>query len=391
MTDDATRKWDLVRPDVLAYYFPHWHADARDAEWISPGFTEWELVEKAVPRFPGHRQPRVPLLGHRDESDPAVMESEVRLASEHGIDGFLFDFYWYDDGPYLQDALDRGFLGRAPGGPPFRFALMWANHDLVDVYPLPAPTSRTRPRLLRPGAVGRDAFDAMADHLVAAYFTRPDYYTVAGRPFFSVYELGTFVAAMGGADAAADALRSLDDKARRAGLPGVHLDVVVWGTGVLPNHVTIDRPMEILRALPVASTSSYTWMHHVDLAAHPFPVGDWDRVREEAFGHYRAYPGELAVPFLPNISVGWDSSPRTSADGPWEHNPGYGWTPVFECSAASIAKAAADATELLAAQPDAPPIVTVNAWNEWTEGSYLLPDTDRGAELLQALAAAFPR
>ncbi|WP_157741018.1 glycoside hydrolase family 99-like domain-containing protein [Jiangella sp. DSM 45060] len=380
-----------MRPDVLAYYFPHWHADARDAEWISPGFTEWELVEKAVPRFPGHRQPRVPLLGHRDESDPAVMESEVRLASEHGIDGFLFDFYWYDDGPYLQDALDRGFLGRAPGGPPFRFALMWANHDLVDVYPLPAPTSRTRPRLLRPGAVGRDAFDAMADHLVAAYFTRPDYYTVAGRPFFSVYELGTFVAAMGGADAAADALRSLDDKARRAGLPGVHLDVVVWGTGVLPNHVTIDRPMEILRALPVASTSSYTWMHHVDLAAHPFPVGDWDRVREEAFGHYRAYPGELAVPFLPNISVGWDSSPRTSADGPWEHNPGYGWTPVFECSAASIAKAAADATELLAAQPDAPPIVTVNAWNEWTEGSYLLPDTDRGAALLQALAAAFPR
>ncbi|TDE09881.1 hypothetical protein E1269_12965 [Jiangella asiatica] len=380
-----------VRPDVLAYYFPHWHADERDAEWISPGFTEWELVNRAVPRFPGHRQPRVPALGCRDESDPVVMESEVRLAHDHGIDGFIFDYYWYDDGPYLQRALDEGFLGRETGGSPFRFALMWANHDLLDLYPLPAPTSRSRPRLLRPGAIARDAFEAMTDHIVAAYFSRPDYHTVAGRPFFSVYELGTFVESMGGPDAAADALRSLDRKARRAGLPGVHVDVVVWGTGVLPNHVTLDRPRQLLQALPVASTSSYTWLHHVDLSAHSFPVGDWDRVREEVFDQYRAYPHELSLPFIPNLSVGWDSSPRTSPDGPWEYNPGYGWTPVFECSAASVAKAAADAAQLLAVQPDAPPIVTVNAWNEWTEGSYLLPDTDRGTALLEALSAAFPR
>jgi len=380
-----------LRPDVLAYYFPHWHADERDSRWFRPGFTEWELVRNATPRFPGHRQPRIPTLGHRDETDPRVMDSEVQLARAHGIDGFIFDYYWYDDGPYLQRALDEGFLGRGQDATPMRFALMWANHDLLDLYPLPAPSSGAQPRLLRPGGVGLESFEQMTDHVVSAYFAHPDYYTVDGKPFFSIYELGTFVAAIGGVEAAAEALAGLDRKARQAGLPGVHVDAVVWGAGILPNHVTISRPRELLSALPVASASSYTWLHHVDIDAHPFPVGDWDRVRAEAFAAYWSYPDDLALPFVPNISVGWDNSPRTSPEAVWERNVGYGWTPSFECSVESITLAAAESVKLLAAQPGAPAMVTVNAWNEWTEGSYLLPDTERGTELLEALGAAFPR
>jgi len=95
------------RPKVLAYYFPSWHRDPRNAEWFGEGWTEWELLRRARPRFPGHRQPRVPVLGHQDDSDPATFDVQIPLAVEFGVDGFLFDFYWYEDGPYLERALDH--------------------------------------------------------------------------------------------------------------------------------------------------------------------------------------------------------------------------------------------------------------------------------------------
>ena len=55
---------------VAAYYYPCEHPDPRWDKAKYPGFTEWDLVRKAKPRFPGHKQPKVPLWGYTDESDP---------------------------------------------------------------------------------------------------------------------------------------------------------------------------------------------------------------------------------------------------------------------------------------------------------------------------------
>src|SRR5688572_32066145 len=49
--------------EVAAYYFPNYHLDERNRSWYGEGFTEWELVKAARPRFPGHRQPLEPVWG----------------------------------------------------------------------------------------------------------------------------------------------------------------------------------------------------------------------------------------------------------------------------------------------------------------------------------------
>ncbi len=43
----------------------------------------------------------------------------------------------------------------------------------------------------------------------------------------------------------------------------------------------------------------------------------------------------------------------------------------------------------LLALPDAPKTLNLNRWNEWTEGSYLEPDTTQGMKCLEAVREVF--
>ena len=59
---------------VASYYFGNYHpGDPRNVKMKGKDWSEWELVKAAKPRFPGHQQPKVPLWGYGDESDPKVM------------------------------------------------------------------------------------------------------------------------------------------------------------------------------------------------------------------------------------------------------------------------------------------------------------------------------
>ncbi|MEN8158096.1 MAG: glycoside hydrolase family 99-like domain-containing protein, partial [Bacteroidota bacterium] len=86
---------------VVAYYFANYHEDRRNAAYHGDGWTEWELVKDAKPRFPNHHQPNVPAWGYTDEADPVQMAQKIDAAVDHGVDVFLFDWYMYEDGPFL--------------------------------------------------------------------------------------------------------------------------------------------------------------------------------------------------------------------------------------------------------------------------------------------------
>lgn len=376
----------MDRPKVLAYYFPGWHRDPRNARWFGADWDEWELLRSAAPRFEGHRQPRVPLDGYVDESAAAAAEAQIDLARRYGVDGFLVDYYWYDDGPYLQGALDEGLLSAA-NSDDVEFALMWANHELLDIFPHGDPALGT-PRQLKRGAIDRAAFEKMARHVIDNYFSRPNYLTVEGRPWFSIYELGNLITGLGGVEAAADALRWFDQETQRAGHPGIHCDAVVWGIGVLPAAITVSDPRELVRALGFRSATSYVWIHHADANDFDFPVADIAPLRETAFAEYEKYAAELDVPFYPNVTVGWDASPRTDQSLPFDRG-GYPWTPVWDPTPSDFREGLRQAKAFLERHQPPYPIVTVNAWNEWTEGSALLPDTHHRYGFLEMIRDVF--
>jgi hypothetical protein len=372
--------------EVAVYYFPGYHVDPRNELWHGRGWTEWDMVRLARPRFEGHLQPKTPAWGHFDEADPAFAAREIDLAADNGVTCFLYDWYWYEGRPFIEGALERGFL-QAPNRRRLKFALMWANHDWVQIHPA---RHGQKWDLLLPGRASMDQFEPVMDYIIEHYFTQPNYLTIAGRPYFSIYEMGTFIRGMGSIDTAAQALARFDAKAKAAGLPGIHFNAVLWGISVLPAEVKVDNWADLIGRLGIASLTSYCWVHHYDLGKAAFPLGSY----ADALAGNRAVWEKMArtmpAPYAPNVSMGWDSSPRTLQSDKFEQG-GYPFTPILYATPEQFREALTAARRHVEQHNVAPPMITINAWNEWTEGSYLLPDTVHGTRFVEAIREVFPQ
>jgi hypothetical protein len=365
------------------YYFPNYHVDPRNEKVHGPGWTEWQLVRHATSRFPGHQQPKVPLWGYEDESRPEVMERKIDAAVDHGIDHFIFDWYHYEDGPYLERCLEQGFL-KARNVDRIDFGLMWANHDWVNVHPM----SRTFGKeLLYPGKVSPKVFRFITDLIVDRYFSHPSYLKVEGCPYFSIYDLGQFVAIHGSVEATRKAIDAFRERVRSAGFPDLHFNAVVWGKPVLPGEKVIRDLPQLITALGFDSVTSYVWIHHVELDETPFTpfqkvlkkyLQVWDRMEEQ-----------YNIPYFPNITMGWDNSPRTLQSDIWGPLPE---STFSNCIGGNTPEAFQEALEIYRkrlSQRDGPTLFSINAWNEWTEGSYIEPDQMTGMGYLEAIAKVF--
>ena len=82
---------------MAAYVYPAYVADDPRLRPFGPmGIGEWETVMTMQQRNPGHYWKRYPLWGYVNEADSAVMEMEINQAADHGVNVFIFDWYWYD-------------------------------------------------------------------------------------------------------------------------------------------------------------------------------------------------------------------------------------------------------------------------------------------------------
>jgi len=375
---------DAAEPiTVASYYFGNYHpGDRRNSKMKGAAWSEWELVKAAKPRFPGHQQPKVPLWGYLDESDPKVMAQKIAAAADHGIDAFIFDWYYYDDGPFLDRPIDIGFL-QATNNHRLKFAFMWANHDWLEIQPYKRGTPQ---KLLFPGKVTPTTFVRISDHLIKDYFRHPSYWRIDGRPYLSFYELTKLLESFGSVEATRTALDQFRARARAVGLPGLHLNAVVWGQPILPQEKKPVDAARLVRDLGFDSVTSYVWIHHVPL---PTQVTDYNVVRNEYFKYWDQAVKLFGVPYYPNVSMGWDSSPRAAQEDEFG-DFGYPFTNTIGNNTPENFRTALEKTkERLLARPGGPRILNINCWNEWTEGSYLEPDTVHGFKYLEAIRGVF--
>lgn len=365
--DPATA--DCPGVQVAAYYFPLWHPQPEDKPGEPVG--EWKSIKAAVRRFDGHDQPHLPFWGFEDESDPKVMARKIAAAADHAVDVFIFDWYYHSTGTtfkglYLESALNDGYL-KAPNNHRVKFALMWANHGLGD----------------SPGAVNREDFDAMTEHILHDYFTHPNYWTIDGKPYFSIYEVDTFIKGLGGLDATREALAAFDARAKAAGLKGIHFNAIESQIrSTPPNDVSI------LKKIGFESVTSYIWVHLVGFRDKP--QTDYDFFVENYFRVYDKEKDGYGLPYYLNVTMGWDPTPRMKPDQKFEASGNYPDTPIlFNNTPARFKLALEQARARACRLPEGHRVVTINAWNEWGEGSYLEPDTVHGMAYLEAVRDVF--
>jgi hypothetical protein len=367
---------------VAAYYFPNYHEDDRNVAHFEDGWTEWKLVEEAQPRFANHHQPNLPAWGYTDEADPVQMAQKIQAAADHGIDAFIFDWYMYEDGPFLERGLDEGFL-KAENTELLKFGLMWANHDWVDIHPY---TLGAEQKLLYPGIVSPEKFDEICDHVIENYFTKSNYWKIDGKAYFSVYDVQKFVEGFGSMEATKAAMERMREKARKAGLKGVHWNLVAWGNPILPVEKAPSNTPELIEMLGFDSSTSYVWIHHVVL---PETQTDFNYVRDAYFEHWDKAKTEYGVPYYPNVTMGWDPTPRCNLESEWAP-VGYPFMNTIGNNTPENFKIALRKTkEKLLADPNGPRILNINCWNEWTEGSYLEPDKVNEMAYLEAVKDVF--
>lgn len=364
--------------DVAAYIWPAYQDDPRYQEigLFNDHKGEWEAIYNAVPKFEGHNQPRVPSWGYFDEASAQMQEKIIDTAVEYGVNTFIFDWYWFDNRSFLENVLNEGFL-KAPNNQKMNFYIMWANHTANAYWDRNEPD---KSKVYWEGAVSREVMDGFTDHLINDYFKRPNYYKIDGKPVFCIYELTNFINGMGGIPQAREALDAFREKCVKAGLKGLHLQAIIWGSVPASLSATPgdSEPTQdkTLQALGFDSITNYQWCHLVPTNM------DYTEWGEKGTAFWEKYDKEISVPYFPHVSIDWDPNPRY----PLENGP---QDCVKDPNPEKFEYFLRKAKDYVDAHPGQAPLITVNAWNEWAEGSCLEPEEKYGYGYLEAVKKVF--
>ena len=370
--------------DIAAYVWPAYTGDELRTRMFWPeGIGEWQSVKNAEansleykPEWYETWKKRKPLWGYVNEANTDIMQLQIDCAVDHGVNVFIYDWYWYDNRPFLENCLNDGFL-KANNSHKMKFYIMWANHDANHGWDIRHSDEVAR-NVIWQGAVDRKQFEIIGRRWIDRYFTKENYYRIDGKPVVSIYSLRDFVIGLGGVKQAADALNWLRNEAMKAGLPGVHVQFIRWN-GDVENLSGVDSNVmetgaELIEKLGFDSLTHYQFCHFTSIDR------DYSDIIADVVKEWGEIDKEYHIPYYPHVSVGWDNNPRLKKLRP---NIVKNNTPQNFELALRQAKAYVDTHDLPA------PLITINSWNEWTETSYLEPDELNGYGYLEAVKRVF--
>ncbi len=336
---------------VGAYYFDGW----------SGPLTNFHYAGMPL----GPYQDREPLTAWQD-SEGCAVEQELAQAHNVGIDFFVFDWYFNTavtaGGENLNSALQ--ITHALPNKHGMQYAILYVTGPPFDVDP---------------------ANWSSAVNEWVSYMTDPAYLRVNGLPALFIINVGSMRQVWGSAAAVIGALGQLRSAAQAQGLGGVY---VVGGFGVpdgTMGQASLGAGFSIAQSDGYDAIAFYGYPFAPPAVNGMLPFSTlaqagqltWDQAAQSS-----------ALPFIPTAMSGWD--PR-----PWnEVEPNSGFLMWYSRTPQEVAQFISDSIDWTATYPQlrpepapTPPLVLIEAWNEFGEGSYILPTKGSGTTYGDAIAA----
>lgn len=337
---------------LISFYLPQFHPIPENDRWWGKGFTEWTNVAKARPNFEGHYQPHYPAdLGFYDLRVPEVRDAQAKLASQYGIHGFCYHYYWFSGKKLLERPFEEVLRSRSPD---FPFCICWANENWTRRW------DGAEHEVLMAQDHSPES-DRQFIHSLFEAFRDARYITINGRPLLVVYR----VSLLPDPKKTAEIWR---DECRKAGIGDIYLCAAQsFGIGD-PRPYGFDAAVEFPpHGTGTSNVTAFIGGRNDDFCGN---VYDYEQVMHSSISmpdpDYRLFK---------TVMPSWDNTPRRQNFGHTYVNSSpenYEYW-LREIVRKTIVNTVGDER-----------LVFVNAWNEWGEGCHLEPDRKYGHRYLEA-------
>ncbi len=354
LTLDNIRAWNLLQTDAAASIVGYAYETAQTDTTVLHGYVKMQ---------PGQELPRTPLLGRVHSDDQEVMDQYIEWASDSGIDFFAFEFFWAPrpecpNQTIKQKALDNAFL-MSSSSHDLDFALGW--------FPVQDYSKQQI----------ADAFDFMFDH----YFFHPRYLLIDNKPVVYAVVGGLTMHGVTIADMT-EIIAEKRLKAQQLGFDGLYIINIEAGN---PYGPIFDAGMD--------GSTRFTYNDKVpnwlesDTIAEKSGVVTFQEYTEAYVNAWTEHAQQLALinselNYVPVVGAGWDRSVV-----PWLRYRSH----IATHNSPEIWK-----EELLQARDfvetnvtSNPKLVMLTAWNEWSEGQIIEPDSIWGTAYIDAIRDVF--
>lgn len=313
---------------VGVYYYDGWsgknrHANNPDEPWAKN--VSRQVTRRMIEDFPD----REPVWGWRHDTKE-IMERQIDLAADNGIDFFLFCWYWRDDkGPINKALIDSipqhvslKLYMKARNKHRIKFGFLIANHQGAEI-------------------VGSENWEEAVKYW-SEYLKDPQYVTVDDKPLVVIFNSD-------GVDS--NGLERMQKVAKNEGLTGLS----IAGCGAK----ALGKP-------------GFTYRTHYNVVPGYAASSEEHKFQELVDATEAQWIGSEEQPYIPLLTVGWDKRPW---EGPRGNNVKEGWY-FPDHTPEQFRNFLTDAIRWMDDNPAKTTkerIVLIYAWNELGEGGYLVP------------------